>query len=70
MSDRLVLVRIEHELLLTGNRQEREHVAACECSDESLLGIDVRRVSEISGRRPNAPQQKYRYSIPLGFYVG
>src|SRR5262249_49028075 len=30
MADCLVLVRIEHELLLTGNRQEREHVTARE----------------------------------------
>ena len=30
MADRFVLVGIEHELLLTGNRQEREHVTARE----------------------------------------
>src|SRR6266851_9385700 len=48
MANRRVLVRIEHELLLTGNRQEREHVAARECSYESLLGIDIRRIAEIS----------------------
>src|SRR6266545_1095792 len=52
MANRRVLVRIEHELLLTGNRQEREHVAARECGYESLLGIDIRRIAEISrGRR-------------------
>src|SRR6516165_8726149 len=51
MADCLVLVRIEHELLLTGNRQEREHVTARECSYESLLGIDIRRVPQISGGR-------------------
>src|SRR5215472_4964680 len=51
MADCLVLVRIEHEFLLTGNRQEREHVTARERSYESLLGIDMRRVPQISGGR-------------------
>src|SRR5262245_16934734 len=51
MTDCFVLVRIEHELLLTGNRQEREHVTARECSYESLLGIYIRRVPQISGGR-------------------
>jgi len=37
----LVSVRIEHKLLLTGNRQKREHVAAREGSDERFLGIDI-----------------------------
>src|SRR5690242_9510353 len=46
-----VLVRIEHEFWLTGNRQECEHVTARERSYERLLGIDIRRVPKISGGR-------------------
>src|SRR5262249_61292584 len=51
LPNRLVLVGIEHELLLTGNRQKREHMAASQCSYESLFGINIRRVAEISGGR-------------------
>src|SRR5262249_23596899 len=43
---------IEHELLLARDRQKREHVTARERSDERFLGIDIRRITEISrGRR-------------------
>src|SRR5262245_11371012 len=51
MADCLVLVRIEHELLLTGNPQEREHVTPREVRYERLLAIYIRRVPQISGRR-------------------
>src|SRR5262245_48144221 len=51
MADRMILVRIEHELLLARNRQEREHVAARERSDERLLGIDIGGIAEIGRRR-------------------
>src|SRR6516165_2901138 len=50
----MILVRVEDKLLLACNRQKREHVAARERSDESLLGIDISGIAEISrgrGRR-------------------
>src|SRR5215469_17969660 len=50
----MILVQVEGEFLLARNRQEREHVAARERSDESLLGIDIGGIAEISrgrGRR-------------------
>ena len=47
----MILVRVEHELLLARNRQEREHVAARERSDERLLGIDIGGIAEIGRRR-------------------
>src|SRR6266404_5651202 len=51
MADRMILVRVEHEFLLARDRQEREHVAARERSDESLLGIDIGWIAEISRGR-------------------
>src|SRR5262245_46961843 len=51
MADRMILVRVEDELLFARNRQEREHVAARERSDESLLGIDIGGIAEVGRRR-------------------
>ena len=53
MTNRLVFVGIDHELLLARNREEREHVTARERSDKRLLWIDVGRIAEIGrgGRR-------------------
>src|SRR5262249_36465260 len=52
VANRLVFVRIEHELLLARDRQERDHVTARERSDHRFRGMRVRRITEISrGRR-------------------
>src|SRR5262245_16360332 len=51
MADRMILVRVEDELLLARDRQKREHVAARERSDESILGIYIGGIAEISRGR-------------------
>src|SRR5262245_36370414 len=42
---------VKHELLPARNRQEGNHVAAGERSDERLLGIDIGRIAEIGRSR-------------------
>src|SRR5437660_6059727 len=52
MADRLIFIRVEHELLLARNCQKRKQMTARERSDESLLGIDIGGIAEIGrGRR-------------------
>src|SRR5262249_56482884 len=51
MSDHMILVRVEGELLPARDRQKREHVAARERSDEGLLGIDIGGITEVKPGR-------------------
>src|SRR5437868_3064392 len=51
VADCFVGVIIEHKLFFTGDREKSEHVTTGERSNESFLGIDVLRISEIGRRR-------------------
>ena len=50
VADRFIDIFIQHEFLLTSDREEGEHVTAGERSDKRFLRVDMLRVAEI-GRR-------------------
>ena len=50
MPDRFIEILVEHELLLTRNRKEGEHVAGGERSHVRFLRVDIFWIAEISRR--------------------
>ena len=53
VTDSIVDIFVEQELLFAGDGEEREHVAAGKRSDKRFLGVDQLRISQIrrGGRR-------------------